>query len=117
MTRLLKEIKDDLSFIQSHSLQPQWYKASKILILVGFLIGYYYFFGFVKTVIFFVAFMFLMLLVHLVYRFKTDKFQRSWLDFVVEKTDEGVKAKRIGKFYYASIILNAIISAIVSQLL
>lgn len=116
MARLLKEIKDDLSFIKSHTLQPQWYKTLKIFILVGFLAGYYYLFGFIKTVIFFAVFMFLMLLVHLVYRFKTDKFQKSWLDFIVVKTDKGVKANSIGKFYYAAIILNALCSVIVSQL-
>jgi len=116
MSRLLQEIKDDLAFIKSHTLQPQWYKALKIFILVGFLAGYYYLFGFKKTVIFFAVFMFLMLLVHLAYRFKTDKFQKSWLDFSVEKTDQGVKAKSIGRFYYAAIILNAIGSAIVSQM-
>ena len=116
MAKLLKEIKDDLSFIKSHTLQPQWYKALKIFILVGFLAGYYYLFGFIKTVIFFAVFMFLMLLVHLVYRFNTDKFQKSWLDFIVVETDEGVKAKSIGKFYYAAIILNALCSVIVSQL-
>lgn len=117
MTRLLQEIKDDLNFIISHSLQPQWYKVLKIFILVGFLAGYYYRFGFMKTVIFFAVFMFLMLLVHLVYRFKTDKFQKSWLDFVAVKTNEGAKAESIGKFYYAAIILNALCSAIISQLL
>jgi hypothetical protein len=116
MSRLIHEIKDDLAFIKSHTLQPQWYKVLKVFILVGFLAGYYYLFGFKKTVIFSVVFMFLMLLVHLVYRFKTDKFQKSWLDFIVVKTDEGVKAKSIGKFYYAAIILNALCSAIISQL-
>jgi hypothetical protein len=116
MARLLKEIKDDLSFIKSHTLQPQWYKVLKVFILVGFLAGYYYLFGFMKTAIFFAVFMLLMLLVHLVYRIKTNKFQKSWLDFVVEKTDEGNKAKSIGKFYYGAIILNALCSVIVSQL-
>lgn len=116
MSRLLQEIKDDLVFIKSHTLQPQWYKVLKIFILVGFLAGYYHLFGFIKTMIFFAVFMFLMLLVHLVYRFKTDKFQKSWLDFIVVKTDEGVKAKSIGKFYYAAIILNALCSVMVSQL-
>jgi Ca2+-dependent lipid-binding protein len=116
MANLLKEIKGDLSFIKSHTLQPQWYKALKIFILVGFLAGYYYLFGFMKTVIFFAVFMFLMFPVHLVYRFKTEKFQKSWLDFIVVKTDEGVKAKSIGKFYYAAIILNALCAVIISQL-
>jgi Ca2+-dependent lipid-binding protein len=115
MARLLKEIKDDLSFIKSHTLQPQWYKASKIFILIGFLAGYYYLFGFMKTTVFLAVFIFLMLLVHLVYRYKTDKFHKSWLDFIVEKTDEGVKANSIGKFYYAAIILNALCSVVVSQ--
>jgi hypothetical protein len=116
MARLLKEINDDLSFIRSHTLQPQWYKVVKILILVGFLAGYYYLFGFIKTLAFLAVFVFLMLLVHLVYRFKTDKFKKSWLDFVVVKTDAGVKTKSIGKFYYAAIILNALCSVLVSQL-
>lgn len=116
MTRLLQEIKDDLNFIKSHSLQPQWYKALKIFIPVGLLAGYYYLFGFIKTVIFFVVFTFLMLLVHLIYRIKTNKFRKSWLDFIVVESDEGVKAKSIGKFYYAAIILNALCSVIISQL-
>ena len=116
MSKLLDEIKDDLNFIKSHFLQPQWYKVLKIFILVGFLAGYYYLFGFMKTVIFLAAFMFLMLLVHLVYRIQTNKFQRSWLDFVVVESAEGVKAKSIGKFYYAAIIFNALCSIIINQL-
>jgi Ca2+-dependent lipid-binding protein len=117
MSKLHQEIKDDLAFIKSHTMQPQWYKVLKIFILVGFLAGYYYLFGFVKTVVFFALFILLMLLVHLVYRFKTDKFQKSWLDFIVAETGEGVKAKSIGKFYYAAIIFNALCSGIISQLL
>lgn len=116
MSKILQEIKDDLNFIKSHTLQPRWYKTLKIFILVGFLVGYYYLVGLMKTVIFLAVFMFLMLLVHLVYRFKTDKFQKSWLDFIVVETDEGVKARSIGRFYYAAIILNALCSVLVSQL-
>ena len=116
MPKLLQEIKDDLNFIRSHTMQPQWYKVLKIFILAGFLAGYYYMFGFIKTMIFFTAFMFLMLLVHLVYRIKTRKFRQSWLDFIVVESDEGVKAKSIGKFYYAAIILNTLYSVIISQL-
>jgi hypothetical protein len=115
MSKLQQEIKDDLAFIKSHTLQPQWYKALKIFILFGFLAGYYHLFGFMKTLIFFAVFLFLMFLVHLVYRFKTAKFQKSWLDFIVVKTDKGVKAKSIGRFYYAAIILNALCSVIISQ--
>jgi Ca2+-dependent lipid-binding protein len=116
MPKLLQEIKDDLDFIKSHEMQPQWYKVLKIFIFAGFLAGYCYLFGFMKTVIFFAVFLFLMLLVHLVYRTKTNKFQKSWLDFIVKESDEGLKDKSIGKFYYAAIILNALCSVIISQL-
>jgi hypothetical protein len=116
MTRLLKEIKDDLSFIKSHSLQPQWYKVLKIFIIVGFLAGYYYLFGFMKTVIFFAVFLSLSLVVHLLYRVKTNKWKQSWLDFVVVESDNGIKAKSIGKFYYSAIVLNTLFSVIISQM-
>jgi uncharacterized membrane protein YjjP (DUF1212 family) len=116
MARLLQEIKDDLSFIKSHALQPQWYKVLKVFILAGFLAGYYYLFGFLKTVIFFAVFLCLMLLVHLVYRIKTNKFRNSWLDFVVVESEEGIRAKSIGKFYYSAIVLNALLSAVISQM-
>ena len=117
MSKLLREIKIDLAFLKSHTVQPQWFKVLKIFILVGFLLGYDYLFGFMKTVIFLVVFIFLMFLVHLTYRFKTDKYRKSWLDFIVVETDEGIKAQSIGKFYYASIIFNALCSVIVSLLL
>lgn len=116
MARLLKEIKDDLSFIKSQSLQPQWFKVLKVLIVVGFLAGYYYLFGLMKTTIFFTSFMFLMLLVHLVYRVKTNKWKQSWLDFVVAETNSGIKPKNIGTFYYLSILLNALLSVMISQM-
>jgi hypothetical protein len=45
MTHLLEEIKLDVNFVKSHSLQPKWYKALKVVILVGFLAGYGYLFG------------------------------------------------------------------------
>ena len=116
MARLLKEIKEDLSFIKSHSLQPQWYKVLKIFIIAGFLAGYYFLFGFVKTVIFFAVFLSLSLLVHLVYRLKTNKWKQSWLDFVVVESDGGIKAKSIGKFYYSAIVLNTLLSMAISQM-
>jgi hypothetical protein len=36
MARLFNEIKDDVSFIKSHTLQPKWYKVLKIFILLVF---------------------------------------------------------------------------------
>ena len=117
MTRLINEIKHDLSFIKSHTLQPQWYRVLKIFLILGFLLGYYALFGKLKTLLFFAAFVFLSFLVHLIYRFKTNKWTRSWLDFVVIEEDNEIKAESIGKFYYMAIVANAILSLIISQLL
>ena len=117
MTKLLDEFKLDLSFIKSHSLQPKWYKILKVFILVVFLAGYYYLFGILKTAIFLVIFIFLSFLVHLLYRTKTNKWKRSWLDFVVVEENNEIKAKSIGKFYYSSIVLNTILSLVISQML
>ncbi|HEY44012.1 MAG TPA: hypothetical protein G4O11_08535 [Anaerolineae bacterium] len=117
MTKLLNEIKDDLDFIKSHTLQPGWYKILKIFLVIGFLLGYYFLFGILKTVLFFAVFFFLSFLVHLVYRSKTDKWRRSWLDFVVIEENNEIKAESIGKFYYSAIIINATLSLIISQVL
>lgn len=116
MTKILREIKDDLSFIRSHSLQPQWYKVLKVFIIVGFLAGYDYFFGFMKTAVFFAIFLVLSLLVHLTYRAKTNKWKQSWLDFAVVESDDGIRAKSIGKFYYSIIVLNTLFAIMISQI-
>lgn len=115
MNKLLEEIKYDLRYIKSHSLQPKWYKALKIFILLGFLMGYWRVFGLTKTIVFFVAFIFLSFLVHLLYRTKTNKFKQSWLDFIVVEENNEIKGKSIGKFYYLAILLNTILSLAISQ--
>jgi len=117
MNKLLEEVKVDLNFIKSHSLQPKWFKGLKVFILVGFMVGYDYLFGGIKTVIFFGIFFFLSFLVHLLYRAKTDKWKRSWLDFVVIEENNDIRAKSIGIFYYSAIVLNTIISLFFSQML
>ena len=117
MTHLLEEIKLDVSFVKSHSLQPKWYKALKVVILVGFLVGYGYLFGLVRTAVFCASFLSLSFLVHLIYRAKTQRWQRSWLDFVVVEENGKPVAKSIGKFNYAGVVLNAVLAVIVSQAL
>lgn len=117
MTRLINEIMDDLRFIKSHSLQPQWYKVLKIFFVLGFLVGYYALFGILKTLLFFAVFIFLSFLVHLVYRVKTYKWTRSWLDFAVIEENNEIRAESIGKFYYLAIVVDAILSLVISQLL
>jgi hypothetical protein len=58
-----------------------------------------------------------MLIVHLAYRIKTNKYTTSWLDFVVIQEGEEIKTKRIGRYYYSAVIVSAIIALIVSQVL
>lgn len=117
MSNLLDEIKVDLAFVRSHTLQPKWYKALKVVILVGFLVGYGYLFGLVRTAVFCASFLSLSFLVHLIYRAKTQRWQRSWLDFVVAEENGKIVAKSIGRYYYAAVVLNAILSLVISQAL
>ena len=117
MAKILNEIKVDLAFLRDHTLQPKWFKILKVFILIGFLVVYYFLFGGLATLLFFATFFILMLIVHLMYRQKTNKYTTSWLDFVVIGEGEERKTKRIGKYYYLAIVVNAMISVIVSQVL
>ena len=117
MRKLGKEVLYDAKFIQGHQLQPGWYKIAKIFILLAVVTAYVLVFGWKKTAVFFVTFLFLMLLVHLVYRSKTKKYTQSWLDFVVVEEDGVRVPRRIGGTYYASILINALLAFAVSQLL
>jgi len=117
MRKLLEEIKLDVNFVKSHTLQPKWYKVLKVFIVAGFVMGYGFLFGLLKTAIFFAVFIFLSSIVHLIYRTKTNKWKRSWLDFVVVEEDNEIKARSIGKFYYSAVIINAILAILISQLI
>lgn len=117
MNRLIKEIQEDARFIQSHTLQPEWYKTLKVFILFGVLLAYAAFGGWVKTLIFLVCFLIFALVIHMVYRIQTHKWQRSWLDFVVVEENGLVKPKSIGKFYYSAILVSAVLSFFLSQIL
>jgi cell division protein FtsW (lipid II flippase) len=115
MSKLLEAIKHDVSFVKSHSLQPQWFKALKVFIILGFLAGYMHWFGARRTTVFFLVFLCLSLVVHLLYRTKTANWTRTWLDFVVVEEHGLATPKRIGRFYYAAIVLNTILSVVISQ--
>lgn len=117
MIKLINEIKYDLNFIKTHTLQPQWYKVFKVFMILAFIIGYYFVFGLLKTIIFFTVFFILSFIVHMVYRVKTNRFSRSWLDFVVVEEENQIRAESIGRFYYMAIILNIVISLLISQVL
>ena len=84
---------------------------------MGFLVGYYFLFGWIKTMLFFAVFILLSILVHLIYRAKTRKWKQSWLDFVVIKKGNEITTKRIGKYYYSAIVINTILSVVISQVL
>ena len=114
--KLLEEIRYDAGFIRSHTLQPKWWKVGKVFVLVGFLVSYGYFFGLAKTGIFLMVFLLLSLGVHMVYRTKTERFKRSWLDFVVVEEGNATRAKSIGVFYYGAVAFNAILALVISQL-
>jgi len=117
MGKLGDGIKYDLSFIKSHTLQPKWYKVFKVFILASVLVAYYVLFGLSKTIVFFAVFLAFALAVHMLYRVKTRKFTRTWLDFVVDGDGEKAKPVSIGWFYYCAVALSAIIAVLVSQTL
>jgi len=117
MNNLFNEIKYDLNFIKSHTLQPKWFKGLKVFLLFGFLGGYVFLFGWRKTIIFSISFFGLMAVVHFVYRSRTKHFSESWLDFIVYEEDGEKKYKRIGAIYYGAILVNALIAFAISQLL
>ncbi len=116
MKKFIKEFKDDAEFVRGHKLQPGWYKYSKIVILLVLLAGYWYLFGFVKTAIFLTSFLVLSLLVHIIYRMKTQKWQKDWLDFKVVGEDS-TEIKRIGIYYYSAVVVNGLITFLTSQIL
>ena len=66
---------------------------------------------------FLVSFLLLSLVVHLTYRAGTQRWQRSWLDFVITEENGKRVARSIGKFYYAAVVLNAALSVAISQAL
>jgi hypothetical protein len=107
----------DLRFVRGHRLQPGWYKAAKILILVAAVVAYLLVFGPIRTAVFAAVFLALMLVVHLVYRAGTGKFTRTWLDFRVQEQNGRMVPVSIGKFYYSAIAVNAAIAVAASQLI
>ena len=57
------------------------------------------------------------MVIHLAYRIKTNRFTKTWLDFVVVEEGDKVKAKRIGVFYYFGVGISLALSFVLSQLL
>jgi hypothetical protein len=115
MRNIINEIKYDLGYLRSHTLQPTWFKILKVFILFGGVYGYFALFGLKAMIISLVIFLVLGLVLHLTYRIKTERYTRSWLDFVVIEENDELKTQRIGKYYYSAVIFILAISVIVSQ--
>jgi hypothetical protein len=117
MSKLLEELKYDLGFVKTHTLQPKWYKVLKVFILLGVLVGLWLLLGWARTVVFFTVFILLSFLLHMLYRIKTNKYTRSWMDFKVVTENNEIKAKSIGLFYYSAIMFNAAIALVISLII
>ena len=115
MTRLTDEIERDVEFIKSHQLQPAWYKVFKVLLVLSFLGAYGIFFGLRKVLVFLAVFLILSLGVHLLYRAKSCRWTKSWLDFRVEIVDGVPVPTHIGAFYYTAVACNAALAILISQ--
>ena len=117
MKKILSEIKFDAEFIRRHTLQPQWYKILKVFVILGFLAVYDLLFGAAKTLLFCGVFFGLSLAVHFLYRIKTEKYTRSWLDFKVQEENGQLNYQRIGIYYYLLVSFNFLIAVLLSQVL
>jgi len=118
MKKILNEIQYDAKFIRGHTLQPQWYKILKVFILAGFLGGYTALFGWKRTALFGGIFFGLGILIHMAYRINTQKFTKSWLDFVVHEDEDGQRTyQRIGLYYYLAVSISLIAAVFLSQVL
>jgi hypothetical protein len=105
----------DVRFVRGHRLQPGWYKALKVVLLVAVVGAYLVLFGPARTAVFVVVFLALSLALHLVYRAGTRKFTTTWLDFRVEERDGTITSVSIGKVYYSAIAVFALIAVALSQ--
>lgn len=108
-----KEIIKEINFIKNHTLQPAWWKITKIFVLLGVLIIIFLVFGMLKTLIWFSILIILALILHFTYRIKTSAYTKSWMDFKVKKVKGKLTYARIGFFYYSLVILMFLIATVV----
>jgi len=109
---ITEEIKRDMNFIKKHTLQPAWWKITKIFLLLGSIIIIFYIFGLAKTMIWVSIFLILTLIVHFTYRIKTHTYTKSWMDFKVTEKEGKLTYGRIGFFYYTLVAIIFLIATI-----
>ena len=112
MIIIIKEIKKDINFIKKHTLQPAWWKITKIFMLLGSLIIIFYIFGILKTIIWFSIVLILGLIIHFIYRIKTHTYTKSWMDFKVLEKEGKLTYGRIGFLYYILVVIIFLIATI-----
>jgi len=106
------EIKKDINFLKTHTLQPAWWKITKIFILLGSLMIIFIIFGILKTIIWFSVVIILSVIIHFIYRIKTHAYTKSWMDFKVIEKEGKLTYGRIGFLYYALVVIMFLISTI-----
>ena len=109
---IIKEIKNDISFLKKHTLQPVWWKITKIFVLSGSLIIIYFIFGILKTIIWFSIVLIFAVIIHFIYTIKTNSYTKSWMDFKVIEKEGKLTYGRIGYFYYTLVVTMFLIATI-----
>ena len=116
MTKIYDEIRYDIEFLRSHTLQPKWYKVLKVFLVLSAVAIYFHYFGLRATIIFLAGFTTLSLIMHFTYRSKTKKYRQSWHDFFFFEESGILKYKRIGFQYYLLVLAIFLISITISQI-
>jgi len=114
---IIKEIKKDINFIKKHTLQPAWWKITKIFVLLGSLMIIFYIFGIVKTIIWFSIVLILGIINHFMYRIKTHAYTKLWMDFKVMEKEGKLIYGRIGLLYYTIVIIIFLIATMIILLI
>ena len=114
---MIKEIKKDINFIKKHTLQPTWWKITKIFVLLGSLIIVFNIFGLLKTIIWFSIILILGVIIHFMYRIKTHTYTKSWMDFKVMEKEGKLIYGRIGFLYYTLVIIIFLIATTIILLI
>jgi hypothetical protein len=98
-------LKEDIEFLKGHTLQPEWWKAAKIFLLLACLLSIYFTLGIVKAIIWIAIVIVSATMVHFTYRIKTRFYTRSWMDFKTKEIDGIRTYGRIGFLYYSLVLL------------
>lgn len=117
MSKVIREIVDDLSFIRSHPLEPHRSMVFKIFMIPGFLAGFCFLFGMIKTILFLITFLILKLGGSHGLSGESQDVEAQLARSVLPEEDGEPKATGIGKFCYTVVVVNLLISPAINRLL